>query len=210
MNRLIQTVLGFALCCFTTASGQTPDQIARWDSAQLNSARTVELDKTVALYERLALRYQRVQAMRTNGVPAPVVFCLHYREADNLFTSSLAQGDPLTHRSVHMPRGRIPGKNPPYTWEEAAADALYAPELDHLDTHNWRTVQTAFDAIEGYNGLGYRAHGIASPYLWAGTSIYTRGKFASDGRFDRLAVDRQLGCAAILLRMRTRGSALPF
>ena len=199
-----------ALCGLAAAHAQIPDQIARWHGAQLNPARTIELDKAVALYQRLMPRYQMVQAMRANGVPAPVVFCLHYREADNSFTSSLAQGDPLTHRSVHVPRGRIPGKNPPYTWEEAAADALYSPELDHLDTRNWRTVQTALDAIEGYNGLGYRARGIASPYLWAGTSVYTRGKFSSDGRFDKLAVDRQLGCAAILLRMRTRGGTLPF
>ena len=146
--------------------------------------------------------------MRANGVPAAVAFCLFYREADNNMADSPAQGDPLTHLSVNEPRGRIPGKKPPFTWIACAEDAYYV--VDRLDLCNWRDTKSALDKIESFNGFGYRSHNIAAPYLWAGTSLYARGKYVRDGRFDPLAVDRQLGVAAILKRMQERGIALPF
>jgi lysozyme family protein len=62
--------------------------------------------------------------------------------------------------------------------------------------------------MESFNGFGYRRHGLASPYLWSGTSLYLRGKYVSDGRFDPLALDGQLGCCAILKRMLSRGLSL--
>ena len=37
-----------------------------------------------------------------------------------------------------------------------------------------------------------------------------RGKYSADGRWDRFAVDKQLGAMAIMLRMRERGVAVPF
>jgi lysozyme family protein len=47
--------------------------------------------------------------------------------------------------------------------------------------------------LEKYNGFGYRNHKIPSPYLWAGSSIYTKGFYTSDGVFDPEAVSRQIG-----------------
>ena len=200
-----------ALLCFlllaVTAYGDTPDQAARWHTAKLKASRTVEADKAVALYQRTAARYRAVEA---SGVPAVVTFCLHYRESSNSFTASLAQGDPLTHKSRNVPAGRIPGKNPPYTWEECALDAL---ALDKMGAKDWRTVNGAFNAVEGYNGWGvwlYHRSETPSGYVTAGTNLYVRGKYSADGRWDRFAVDKQLGAMAIMLRMRERGEKLPF
>ena len=67
--------------------------------------------------------------------------------------------------------------------------------------------------IESFNGLGYQKYhpDVPSPYVWNGLLINgkaTRGKYTGDGRFDRTAVDQQLGVAAILMRMKEQGVIL--
>jgi lysozyme family protein len=141
-------------------------------------------------------RYQKVWLQ--TGVPWYWVAPIHYREADLSWHGHLANGDPLTHRTVHVPAGRIPHKPPPYTWEEAAADALECRHLHHIKT--WDVAQFAYQA-EGYNGWGYRHHHINSPYLWSGCNHYSRGKFVRDGVFDRHRADEQLGVMVILRRL---------
>jgi lysozyme family protein len=159
---------------------------------------------------RLAPRYAAVEAMRKPGVPAPVLFCLHYRESDNNFRCHPHEGSPLTHRTRFIPKGRIPAPAmPPFTFEQSAEDAYYV--CDRLDRRDWLHLAPALQAIEGFNGLGYQRPGRPpSPYLWAGTTLERPGKFIADGRFDPTARDAQLGCAAILKRMRERGIAIPF
>lgn len=191
-------------------AGTNVDQAARWQAAQLRPQDSIRLDKAVALYVRTAGRYEIVERMRANGVPAPVIFCLHYRESDNDFTKHAHEGSPLTHRTRDVPRGRIPGLDPPYTWQQSAEDAYYVCERPPLDRIDWRNLQAALDKMESFNGYGYRHLGIPSPYLWAGTTLYARGKYVSDGRFSSTAQDAQLGCAAILLRMEERGIEIPF
>ncbi len=198
------SLLLLALKCWAVPS---VDQVQRWESAEIRPAALMRLDKTVFLFQRTQSRYETIQNARADGVPAAVLFCLHYREADNSFACSLAQGDPLTHRSIHVPRGRIPDVNPPYTWEQCALDAVY--NVDRLQGP-WVSIQWGLDKMEFYNGSGYRKQGIASPYLWSGMTIYARGKYVEDGRFDRMAVDGQLGCAAILKRMQARGICFAF
>ena len=191
-------------------AGGMPDQAARWKAAKVDPRQTIALDKLVDRYRRTTARYQAVQAMKPNGVPAPVAFGLFYREADNNFADSPAQGDPLTHLSVNEPRGRIPGKKPPFKWEDAAFDAYYV--CDRLDLWDWRTAASTLGAIESFNGTGYaRFHpAVPTPYLWSGTTLYSRGKYVSDGRFDPLATDKQMGVAAILKRFQDRGVPVPF
>jgi lysozyme family protein len=101
-----------------------------------------------------------------------------------------------------VPAGRIPNIDPPYTWEQCAEDAVY--NVDRLQG-GWDDLQIALDKIELYNGSGYRRQGINSPYLWSGTTLYSRGKYVEDGRFSAAALDQQLGCSAILKRMIERG-----
>lgn len=196
----------------TAAIAVDVDQSARWAAARIRPEKSIAIDGMVAKFQRLAPRYQAIERMRANGVPAVILFGLHMREADNSFRSSLAQGDPLTQRSRNVPRGRIPGIEPPYSWDQCAVDAVY--NVDRLDLKDWKTAKGALDAITGYNGWGPENRGVPSSYVWGATTIYgtgsARGKYVADGKWSPTAVDSQLGVAAILLRMRERGIPLPF
>ncbi len=193
-----------------TSFAATPhvDQAARWKAATVNPKSRIALDVATALYQRNEWRYQAIANTRPGTIPPMVIFCLHMREADNSFKTNLGQGDSLQRRTIHVPRGRIPDKEPPYTWEVAAEDALFV--TDHMDKHDWHTAQGVLDAITGYNGWGPERHGVPSGYVWAGTSVYRGGKYVADGLWSKTTFDQQLGCAAVLLRMRDRGIALPF
>lgn len=168
----------------------------------------MRLDKAVALYTRTQGRYKAIERQRSNGVPAPILFCLHYRESDNNFRTHPHNGDPLNRRTYHVPAGRLPNKPPPYTFEESAEDAFYV--VDRLQFTDWGNLESALDKTEAFNGLGYRRMGKPSPYNWSGTNQYTRGKYYADGKYSPTLVDQQLGVAAILLRMEQRGIKLPF
>lgn len=130
------------------------------------------------------------------GVPWAIIAVIHERESSQSWTASLAQGDPINKPSIHVPRGRGPFAS----WEDAAIDALVdcAPHLARWE--DW-SIAGALTALEQYNGIGYALHGIPSPYVWASTNQYIRGKYIADGHFDPNAVDHQLGCAGLLLRM---------
>jgi lysozyme family protein len=58
--------------------------------------------------------------------------------------------------------------------------------------------------------LGYAKRGIPSPYIWASTDQYTRGKYVADGHFDPNAIDHQLGCAALINRMAAGDESVTF
>jgi lysozyme family protein len=139
-------------------------------------------------------RYETVSARTT--VPWFIIAVIHEREASQSWAANLAQGDPWDKVSVHVPRGQGPFAN----WEDAAVNALArcAPYAAHWA--DW-SVGGALTLLEQYNGLGYAARGVPSPYLWAGTDQYTSGKYIADGHYDPNAVDHQLGCAALIARM---------
>lgn len=139
-------------------------------------------------------RYQVVSDK--TGVPWAVVAVIHERESSQSWSASLAQGDPWNRVSVHRPAGRGPFPS----WEAAAEDALVVCAPHAARWEDW-SIGGALTLLEEYNGLGYAARGIPSPYVWSATDQYQRGKFVADGHFDPDAVDRQIGCAALLGRM---------
>lgn len=214
-------IVALALCA-GAARAEVPDQSARWEAAKINPKDSIRVGKAVALYLRLAPRYEQIERMRANGVPAPVLFCFHQRESDGDFSCHPHEGSPLTHRTRFVPKGRLPGDRDviganglrtaggsPYTFAESAQDAYYV--CDRLDTKDWQHLAPALQAIESFNGLGYQHPGRPpSPYLWAATTIERPGKYVADGRFSPTARDSQLGCVAILKAMLARGIALPF
>lgn len=180
----------------------------RWDKAKIKSSFEISVDKAVMLYLRTKERYEEVAKMRDDGVPAPVIFALHYRESDNSFRCHLHEGSSLLHRTVYVPKGRLlPPDNPPYQWEHSAEDAIYV--CDRLEG-DWAFISWSLDKIENYNGAGYRNRGVPSPYLWSGTDIYKSGKFTSDGHYSSGAIDQQLGVVAILKRMKEKGVPIQF
>lgn len=197
----IAIVLGTSRC-----SGAGVDQLARWNSAEVRKIDLMRADKAVALYERTKTRYESVAH---SGVPAVILFCLHYRESDNNFHGHAHNGDPLTHRTYEVPKGRLPlPAKPPFTFEQSAEDAYYL--CDKLQLANWASTQSALTRLTMFNGVGYDLRGLFTPYLWSGTSLYLRGKFTSDHHFSPTAVDQQLGIVAILKRMQAHGITIPF
>jgi lysozyme family protein len=173
-----------------------PDLAALYDSALLTDA--IRFAQPLAAIHAAQSRYQIVDS--ETGVPWQIIGILHQREASGNFHCHLHNGDPLTARTVHVPSGRPAWGTPPYKWEDSAVDALHYDNLTGLP--DWEDIATALDRIERYNGLGYRTHGILSPYLWAGTNHYSEGKYTADGHFDAIAVDRQPGAAGLLKLLR--------
>lgn len=136
-----------------------------------------------------------VVAAQFPGMPWWVPGILHSLECGLSFHQHLHNGDPLSARTVQVPKGRPKKGTPPFTWEESARDALICDGLDQIS--DW-SPGAALVAFENYNGTGYRRKGVPSPYLWSFTDQYRCGKYTADGRYDPLAVSKQVGCAALL------------
>lgn len=179
----------------------------RWNAAKLtrSSEFTKPAQKAVANKERY------LSIARRAGMPdiAWVFIAVsHYRESNANFNTNLGQGDPLDKKTVHVPAGRGPFFGPT-AFEDAAVDALVncAPYAARLP--DW-TIGGMLTNLERYNGIGYAAKGIPSPYLWSGTDQYRSGKYVRDGVFDPNVVDKQLGCAGLILVMMSLDKSIKF
>jgi lysozyme family protein len=169
---------------------------ARWEDATYDS-HALALAHAVA--ERLCASqakaiYQRIESV--TGVPWFVVALIHEREASQSWKANIANGQPYDRCTTIAPKGRGPFAD----FVAAAIDALthcppYAARWTDYSAGGLLTL------LELYNGSGYETLHIASPYLWAGSDRYVRGKYVSDGYFDPDAVDHQLGCAIMLKAM---------
>lgn len=137
--------------------------------------------------------YEQVEA--ATGVPWIFVGIVHGMEASFNFNTHLHNGDPLTARTVHVPKGRPLTGAPPFTWLDSAIDALRLQKLDLVT--DWSVARMLY-LLEAYNGFGYRRLGVPSPYLWSFSNLYDKGKFVADGRFDPNAVSKQCGGALML------------
>jgi lysozyme family protein len=135
------------------------------------------------------------QVERELGIAWPFVGVIHGMECGFNFCGHLHNGDPLTARTVHVPRGRPAPAEPPYTWLQSALDALRLKKLDQVT--DWSVPHMLY-LLEGYNGFGYRRRGVPTPYLWSFSNIYESGKFVLDGKFDPNAVSKQCGAALML------------
>lgn len=124
-----------------------------------------------------------------------IVHCL---EGDLDFSTHLANGDPLTARTVQEPKGLPADGQPPFTWEQAALASLIYKKLHQLG--DWSIPMLLFQ-FERYNGFGYRRFhpDTLTPYLWSGSKYYRNGKYVADGTWGAEAVSQQVG-AAVLLR----------
>lgn len=168
---------------------------ARWHRAVLTSE-----DAFVAAARRLLAakpRYQAVAAV--TGVPWFVIAVIHQRESSGDFGGVLHNGEAIigTGRTT----ARVPkGRGPFASWEAAAVDALADCHPYAARNTDW-TLGGTLVLLERYNGLGYFSRGLPSPYLWAGTDQYVEGKYVRDGVFDAHHVDRQPGCAGLLMAL---------
>lgn len=173
----------------------------RWANAKLT--RGQEFDRVAERLVGAKARYKTVETQ--TGVPWFVIAVIHERESSQRFDRSLAQGDPWDRVSIHVPKGRGPFKS----WEDAAVDALVNCGPYAARNKDWST-GGALTLLEQYNGLGYANKGLPSPYIWSGTNQYQKGKYVADGVFDPNAVDKQLGCAGLLMAMQTLDPSVQF
>lgn len=136
------------------------------------------------------------------GIPWWFVAGLHQMESTYNFTRHLHNGDPLSGRTVHVPANRPATGTPPFSWEESCSDALELQKLDGLA--DW-SLARALWRWERYNGFGYRKKLVPSPYLWSFSSLYLRGKYVADGKWDGAATSQQCGTAVLLKALLDRG-----
>jgi lysozyme family protein len=144
-------------------------------------------------------RYEKVS--ETAGIPPKLIAALHWRESTGDFGTYLHQGDPLGKKAVNEPAD-IPIFK---TWKPAAEHALglktstqRAYKIDAGTTDE--AVLTSY--AERYNSLGYHNYrAMASPYVFAGTDQYNKGKYVGDGDWDGNHKDTQLGVLSMMRRI---------
>ena len=138
------------------------------------------------------------------GIPWFFIAVIHNMEASQKFTCHLHNGDPLTARTIHVPRGRPKSGNPPFTWEQSAGDALM---MKGLGPETYWSLAGVLYQVERYNGWVYRLYHphVLSPYLWSFSNYYISGKYVADGTWSDTAASRQCGAAVLLRRMAEKG-----
>lgn len=153
--------------------------------------------------EQFRPRYEAVS--RDTGVPWYFIGAVHGLEASFNFRAHLHNGDaPLTQRTRQVPAGRPKLWMPPSSWEASARDALTLMGFAGKD--DWSLARTLY-RFEAYNGFGYRKMGVPTPYLWAFSNHYDRGKFVADGKWSPQAKSQQCG-AAVLIRILANSGAV--
>jgi lysozyme family protein len=169
-----------------------------FDTCAIGDAHVGDVNQLIAKIVSNQARYH--SAADPLGIPWYFVALVHCLETSLNFNCHLHNGDPLTARTVHVPAGRPPTGNPPFTWEQSASDALRFKGLANLS--DW-SLPVLLYRFEAYNGFGYRnlRPPINSPYLWSFSNHYTSGKFTSDHGFDPNAASKQCGSAVILFKM---------
>lgn len=167
-----------------------------YDAAHVRPDRKDDVELEISYILRGHARYRAVEAI--SGVPWWFIGILHNMEAASSFNRHLHNGDPCTdnRKTVQVPAGRPPLAA--FTWEQSALDAL---KLERFNSASDWTLPGVLYNFERFNGFGYRRHAVPTPYLWAGSSVYTAGKFIADHVFSVHAVSQQVGAAVALRRM---------
>jgi lysozyme family protein len=159
---------------------------------KLSPAQQKDLDAFKAHYTANEAHYQDLA--NQSGVPAPLIAALHWRESDGgSFDVYLDNGQKLGTPTTIVPKGISYKKG---QFDQAAVQALkrQATCQKALGMTKDTTDRSKIAAYaESWNGLGYADHGMASPYVYAGTNQYTSGLYTSDGVLSPTTVDNRPG-----------------
>lgn len=179
------------------------DYQSLWDSSKLTAdpKKLNLLDYVCRVILTNMATYQSVQ--NATRIPWPVIAAIHYRESDQSFKRHLHNGDPLTARTIHVPKGRPSTGEPPFTWVQSACDCFNG----EWRPQDW-SIPSCLEFLERYNGVGYQKHSVNTPYVWDYTDKYVSGLYVADGSFDPDAKEDRAGCAAILKTLITKGVTL--
>jgi lysozyme family protein len=167
---------------------------AQFAAARIRPERREQAEWHLAMMRQARPRYVALAARA--GVPWQFLAAIHGMEASFNFRAHLHNGDyPLHQRTRQVPAGRPLKWLPPSDWESSAMDALRL--LGFANQSDWSIART-LHRLEAFNGFGYRRMAKPSPYLWSFTTLYDRGKYVADGRYDPRARSQQCGTAAML------------
>ena len=173
----------------------------RYILAKIKPEKMAEVEAAAKRISQNKPRYEAVSLTLATGMPWWFVAIVHFMEGGGKFTKHLHNGDPLTARTVNVPKGRPVLGKAPFSWEESAIDAI-----QYMEGQNkiWRQLKGKWDLenillkFEAYNGMGYRTKGINSPYLYSYTQFYTVGKYAADNKYDPNLVSKQTGVIPLM------------
>ncbi|MGO8397909.1 hypothetical protein ACC783_06015 [Rhizobium ruizarguesonis] len=156
-----------------------------------------EFAGTVNWYIQTISRYspQYKEVSSVTSIPWYFIAIVHALEASFNFRAHLHNGDPLSQRTVHVPKNKPDQWLPPSDWKSSAVDAL--TQQGFTGKSDWGLERMLY-RWEAFNGFGYRTKGVNSPYLWSFSSNYTSGKYKSDGNYDDKVVSKQCGAAVML------------
>jgi lysozyme family protein len=174
-----------------------------FENAEIRSERTTLVKWHVSQLKKDDYRKKYEAVGSRLNIPWYFVGIIHSLEAGFNFKGHLHNGDLLTARTVHVPKGRPPTGNPPFDWVDSAVDALTLHNFQNQA--DWSLPRMLY-RWEMYNGFGYRGRQVPSPYLWSFTNRYGKpeapgGKYVADGHFDGNAVSLQCGAAAFLIEL---------
>ena len=178
----------------------------RWAAAKLMRARAPEFGPPAKKAVANKARYQSIEAR--SGVSWIFVAVTHYRESSQNFSRNLGQGDPLNKVTTHVPAGRGPFLGPT-AFEDAAVDALVNCAPHAARNKDW-SIASLLTLLERYNGMSYANAGRPSPYIWSGTDQYTIGKVVVDHGPIEPIIDKQLGCAGLIMTMMKLDPSITF
>src|SRR5690349_18875789 len=91
-----------------------------YDSMVITPSRIAAVDRIIDIVLRKQSVYEAIS--QDTGVPWAVIAAIHNLEGGLNFNTHLHNGDPLTARTTHVPRGRPRTGTPPFTFQESAAD----------------------------------------------------------------------------------------
>ena len=176
------------------------DYTAKWNKMVIKPAVLASIDNVIKRMRDADhwSQYKKIEA--ATGVPAQVTAIIHERESGLNLNTYLGNGQKLSMRTTIVPKGRGPFTGP-NAFFDGALDAYKLQNMVGLEWHDGTGIPRVSYLVEGFNGFGYRNKGVASPYLYAGTNLYVRGKYVADGKYDPYYIDTQLGAMATFKRM---------
>jgi lysozyme family protein len=153
--------------------------------------------------------YQRVEQL--THVPAAALMALAEREMTGNLHCYLGNGQRLTMRTTIVPLNRGPWTDTPDGFVDGCLDALHLDGLDQVykDVGGWSLARFCYES-EAWNGWGYRARGIPSPYVFGATTVQRPGKFIRDHVFSSTTIDPQLGTLALVEEIVKQDPSLAF
>ncbi|MBR0781491.1 peptidoglycan-binding protein [Bradyrhizobium iriomotense] len=175
-----------------------------WASLEIRPGRLADANAVARKAINGKATYQQIE--RLTGVPWHFAALCHYRESNFDFDTYLGNGESLHRVTTIVPKGRGPFA----TFVDGAVDAFRIENF--IGAQDWSIARMLF-RLEAFNGFGYHAKGVNSPYLYGGSNLYgppeaRPGKFVRDHVFDPNHVDSQLGTAVILHAMLALDSSI--